>query len=381
MQFNIPPATGFTGSDTFQYTVTDGNGGFDTATVNVNVTPTTDLFNVVVAMDISGSMSSIVPGSGGKSHLELTVEALQNLVSQYQALGDSVDFTLITFDDTVTTYNFNTNDFQGILNRLMVIENTPVFGGTNIADTLDEAETTFSTLADTSPTVHNLFYFLSDGVPSPGSTLHDANVDWDTYIDENGIESHAYGFNTALITAMDLIDNTGGAELLPTPEDLTVEFSGILNSRDIVSGTNANNTLNGGVGGDSLFAKAGNDTLIYDQHDPIINGGSGTDTVFVTSASTIDLSDGRLQSIERMNLTNGSTDKLDLSLSDVLNLSDDNTLTIFGDSGDEINASGFTARGANTQISGTHYATFNDVGGNATIYVELGLELNGSTVN
>ena len=37
--FTYTPNTGYTGSDSFEYTISDGQGGTATATVNITVTP------------------------------------------------------------------------------------------------------------------------------------------------------------------------------------------------------------------------------------------------------------------------------------------------------------------------------------------------------
>lgn len=59
------PAAGFTGSDSFQYTVSDGNGGTDTGTVNVTVTSDP----VVAATAADGSLTV---NQGGTATLDLS---------------------------------------------------------------------------------------------------------------------------------------------------------------------------------------------------------------------------------------------------------------------------------------------------------------------
>src|SRR5690606_13534356 len=56
------PDADFNGSDSFTYTVSDGNGGFDTATVNVTVNPVND--NPVAADDsFTGDEDSVIAGN------------------------------------------------------------------------------------------------------------------------------------------------------------------------------------------------------------------------------------------------------------------------------------------------------------------------------
>ena len=56
------PDTGFIGTDSFDYTITDGNGGFDTATVTITVNAVSFTLTVSLAGAGSGSVSSSPPG-------------------------------------------------------------------------------------------------------------------------------------------------------------------------------------------------------------------------------------------------------------------------------------------------------------------------------
>ncbi|MFW2829150.1 M10 family metallopeptidase C-terminal domain-containing protein [Sphingomonas sp. ID0503] len=59
---------------------------------------------------------------------------------------------------------------------------------------------------------------------------------------------------------------------------------------DVVHGNGGNDVIDGGTGRDSLYGDAGNDRITYDAIDYTITGGTGTDTLVVNSALTIDLS-------------------------------------------------------------------------------------------
>ena len=65
------PNPDFNGSDTFTYTITDGNGGFDTATVTVTVLPVNDLPTAVadvntVSEDAASVLGDVTPGTVGQ---------------------------------------------------------------------------------------------------------------------------------------------------------------------------------------------------------------------------------------------------------------------------------------------------------------------------
>ena len=56
------------------------------------------------------------------------------------------------------------------------------------------------------------------------------------------------------------------------------------------TGTAGNDTINGGAGADTINGGAGNDTITFDGSDVSIAGGTGTDTLIVKGAATINLS-------------------------------------------------------------------------------------------
>ena len=145
---------------------------------------------------------------------------------------------------------------------------------------------------------------------------------------------------------------------------------------DVRGGAN-NDTLDGGAGDDDLRGGTGDDILIYDSTDSLVDGDAGADTLLVntTGGASIDLSDTALKQLEKTDLTNSdNTDSVTLLIADVVRISDDNTMTIFGDAGDDVNSTDTWTRGADTTIDGNSFATF--TGGSATIYLELGLDWN-----
>jgi len=145
---------------------------------------------------------------------------------------------------------------------------------------------------------------------------------------------------------------------------------------DLLYGDEGDDTLNGQGGVDALFGGDGNDTLIYDAADVMISGDAGDDTLKVTGKSTsLNLSDEALARLEHIDLNNGNgKNTVTLTYEDVLRVSDTGILKISGDNGDNVLLTGPAERGEDTTIDGQAYATFTS--GAATVYVQLGLDLN-----
>ncbi len=109
---------------------------------------------------------------------------------------------------------------------------------------------------------------------------------------------------------------------------------------DSLSAASGNDTLDGGAGVDTLDGGDGTDTLVWDLADTIIDGGAGTDTLRVDSGD-VDLTafGGTIQGIEQIDLeTDAGANSLTLTMSDVLDISDTDILTVDGDVGDSIDA-------------------------------------------
>lgn len=154
-------------------------------------------------------------------------------------------------------------------------------------------------------------------------------------------------------------------------------YGGIGN--DINRGGDGDDYLDGGDGIDYLQGGNDNDILVYDSVDARIWGDAGEDTLlFATGGESADLSNTKIRTIERVDMTNsdGGTDQLTLTMADVLRVSDTDIMRITGDSGDEVTISDTLTRGADTTLDSVNFASFTASG--ATLYVQLGLDMNGT---
>lgn len=170
--------------------------------------------------------------------------------------------------------------------------------------------------------------------------------------------------------------------------DVLSGFEGILGSAhaDTLTGTVANETISGNGGNDTIASDAGsdrvapgtgsdqvdlgngNDTLVADSdwvndsNADTIDGGAGFDSIVFFGASlNLDLSnltrfgDGRLENIERIDITGSGNNTLFVDSSQVLQITDllasDAVLIVDGNAGDTVDLSNEGARAANTPVS------------------------------
>ncbi|MFN7719220.1 MAG: beta strand repeat-containing protein, partial [Sphingomonadaceae bacterium] len=127
-----------------------------------------------------------------------------------------------------------------------------------------------------------------------------------------------------------------------------------------------------------LTGLAGNETLIVGNTNFLrVDGGAGNDTLRLagTTGLSLDLStlaSGAIKDIEQIDLVAGSLNNtLTVTQQTLLGLSTtSNRLTVLGDSGDRVNAAGFTA-GSNQIVNGITYKTYSS--GLAELWVPNGV--------
>ncbi len=148
-------------------------------------------------------------------------------------------------------------------------------------------------------------------------------------------------------------------------------FTGTNNDEIFVAGT-GDDTLIGNGGMDVFNAGAGNDTIVINASNVAalaqtgtgnrarVDGGGNIDTLTLDgSGLTLDLtniSNIRIQDIEKIDITGSGNNTLILNLNDVFDASTSaNILKVLGNSGDSVNASGFAKiSGAKTESSITY---------------------------
>ncbi len=155
-----------------------------------------------------------------------------------------------------------------------------------------------------------------------------------------------------------------------------------LGGDDILMGDGGNDTLDGGAGADQNFGETGNDIIVFDSLDTVIDGGAGEDTLLaeIGSGDAIDLTTfaGTLAGIEVIDLEgDGGANILTLAAADLLQ-SDTDTLTVFGDGGDTVNAGGGWTDAGSGMVNGVAVDIFTQTVGSL---VTLNLDTDIGTVN
>ncbi|SDE67791.1 tandem-95 repeat protein, partial [Ruegeria marina] len=240
------PNADFFGVDSFTYTVSDGQGGSDTATAVVivgqdvttlpddvpvsitfnsetpgdppgsfilEVTPTSsNAINLLIAMDSSGSITL----SGWNDLLNSVSTALDTLSNQFAGSATEVNIFLTSYSGTANTIGpFNlVEDHAELITQL---NNLPFqSGSTSWEAALNEAN---DILSGQSPDDANILYFITDGNPLPpqqdwqGALL---NLNNSVAVD---IEAFAVGPNVTL-SNLEIVDSDGTATSVTTPAAL-----------------------------------------------------------------------------------------------------------------------------------------------------------------
>ncbi|MCG8341476.1 MAG: VWA domain-containing protein, partial [Chlorobiales bacterium] len=141
--------------------------------------------NLVIIIDVSGSMGDNVDG---RTRLEITKEAVVDLIDQYEKIGD-VKVQVIVFSHNAEVENpgnvwLDPDDAKAVVNGLSA------YGGTNYDAALQEAMDVYGEDGKLSgPQTQNVVYFMSDGEPTyPSvSTFHGQGA-YNTKENEDGIQ-------------------------------------------------------------------------------------------------------------------------------------------------------------------------------------------------
>ncbi|MBV7564673.1 Ig-like domain-containing protein [Pseudomonas sp. sia0905] len=199
------PKSGFYGDASFQYTISDGKGGSDTATVTLKVNQAANVIHVagdgandngnntinggagsdVLLGDAGGTLTTLQPatnyniallvdtsGSMQGDRMSLTKTALSNFVKTLAGHDGVVNVTLVGFAEKVTL-SAKVEDLQSgtSLDALLAnIQKLTASGGTNYEAAFKEASAWFDAQSTAGHTkaagYENLTFFLSDGDPT-----------------------------------------------------------------------------------------------------------------------------------------------------------------------------------------------------------------------
>jgi uncharacterized protein YegL len=254
------------------------------APVEVSVDTTDSQTNVMVILDVSGSMSS---NAGLDDHptwtrLEAAIAAIDDLLDQYDSLGD-VRVQIVKFSTGAEQVG---SDWMTVAAAKDAIDGLTANGSTNYDLALTEAMNIFGHAGQLSGSgTQNVSYFLSDGEPSAEHGVDQTQQDaWESFLTTNDMVSFALGISNGAPGTENLapiaFDPASGTQLADTPiivTDLdqltdTLIFTASSVSGSVLSGANSFGADGGHVQSITV------DGVTY-TFDPTANGGAGGITV------------------------------------------------------------------------------------------------------
>ncbi len=294
------PTANHSGPASFTYTVSDGQGGFDTATVDLSIAPVADAPQVTVAdvaVAIPGLAGQTITGTSGNNTLTGTLE------------GDDVFNGGTGFDRILGGAGDDSIGIRGPFSAASSVEQIDGGAGINVVrgttgnDTLDFSATALINVAR-----------IEGGI---GGDTITGSVGDDTLVGGagNDILRGGGGADTFVISGTTDGDDTfnggdGIDRILGSGLDDTIGIRGPFNTAssieqidggagvNVVRGTTGSDTLDfsattllniarieGGNGNDNVTGSLGDDTIVGGSGNDVLRGGDGVDT-FVVSGAT-----------------------------------------------------------------------------------------------
>ncbi|WP_413168090.1 Ig-like domain-containing protein [Capilliphycus salinus ALCB114379] len=244
------PNSNFNGVDSFIYEVSDGNGGTDTATVNVTVggpVPPAIEVETLVDADGDGIFANIENGIAGGS---VTFEV------EMTNTGD----VAVTIDDIQDSeFDIAGSDLSSLIGSTLSVGDSAT--GTYPVTLSDAVATTVGT---TGADILN------------GQQITETHEVTVNASDTNGTVVTTSGVATVVVDVKDTIAGDLGDDIIlgGGADDI---LRGDLNSRDSQVGIGGNDVIFGGTGNDRIGGKGGNDQLFGDEGDDGIWGDDGDD--------------------------------------------------------------------------------------------------------
>jgi len=295
--------------DTFTYTVSDGNGGTDTATVTFTVVGVNDGPTAPIDGDPTGD------GIG-----------VNATIAEDLAVGSEIGLDADSTDAEGDTLSYYFKD--GIGNPVQTLGLFTVDASTGVV-------TLAGAINYEMATNHSLTIFVSDGAAEASTTfnvtvtnivehLFTPNNDGTagTPIDFNALPDGAYDFDGAQYDAL------AGNDFVYLPNLATVDagnpwdYNRTFNAsagNDVVQGGDGNDIVSGGDGNDTLFGADGDDRLVGSSGNDILGGGDGSDKLTGSSGKDIfiftdsELGTSKLGEHDVITDFQQGTDKIDIS--------------------------------------------------------------------
>uniref|UniRef100_UPI001681D5B6 beta strand repeat-containing protein n=1 Tax=unclassified Calothrix TaxID=2619626 RepID=UPI001681D5B6 len=254
------PVTGYFGSDSFTYTISDVLGLTSTATVNLTINPNFNVINGTSGADnLTGTTQrDMISGLQGND----TISGLDN--NDLLSGNDG--------DDSLTGGSGNDSLFGDAGNDSLV--------GSSGNDTLVGGDGNDSLVGSSG----NDTLVGGDGNDRlDGGTGNDI-LDGGTGNDNYTVDSINDVLIEALDAGTDLVNSSVTWTLSENVENLTLSGSSAINGtgnnlNNLITGNSAANSLSGADGNDTLVGSGGNDNLVGGDGNDSLDGGTGSDTL------------------------------------------------------------------------------------------------------
>jgi VCBS repeat-containing protein len=306
------PEADFNGTDSFTYTVDDGNDGTTTATVTVTVdavnqAPVAEADAVATSEDTAVTYNVL----GNDTDIDgdsLTVSSVTDGTSGTVTINADGTLTYTPSAGFVGTdsFTYTVSDGQGGTATATVsvtVNDAPVAVEEAVATNADSSVTISVLSNDTDPNGQKLtLQSVTDGAYGTVTVKNNGTVDYTPTAGFTGTDTFTYtvvdklgGTATATVTVYvgeaDEGANRPDAYSGTSVDDVFFGYKG----NDKISGGDGDDVLYGGDGNDALSGGAGNDILVGGAGMNLLVGGDGTDTAYYgssTAAVNADLAAG-----------------------------------------------------------------------------------------
>ncbi|HEX3131883.1 MAG TPA: Ig-like domain-containing protein [Thermoanaerobaculia bacterium] len=307
------PASNYNGADAFTYTISDGNGGSDTATVAMTVTASNDALTAnddtaTVAEDGSVTVNVLANDTDPESDPLTVVSVTQGTNGSVAIVGNQVTYTPSADFHGTDSFTYTASDGNGgtggatVTVTVTPVNDAPV-AGDDTASVVEDGSVTISVLGDDTDVDGDTLVVASVTQGTNGTVVivGSSQVTYTPATNFHGTDSFTYtvsdgngGTDTANVTV-----TVGAANDAPvanndsatTAEDTAVSVSVLANDTDLDGDTLSVASVTQGANGAVTISGTqvvytpganfhGSDSFTYTASDG--NGGSATATVTVT---------------------------------------------------------------------------------------------------